>query len=66
MRTSVRDKRKNKHTGKDDWKMIVNPPYLGVAYYPEDWPDEEMDKDIAKMKEIVNRWLNMRFLRLIW
>lgn len=27
-------------------------PYLGVAYYPEDWPDEEMDKDIARMKEI--------------
>ncbi len=32
--------------------MIVKPPYLGVAYYPEDWPDEEMDKDIAKMKEV--------------
>ncbi len=32
--------------------MIVKPPYLGVAYYPEDWPDEEMDRDIAKMKEI--------------
>lgn len=28
------------------------PPYLGVAYYPEDWPDQEMDKDIAKMAEI--------------
>lgn len=27
-------------------------PYLGVAYYPEDWPDEEMDKDITRMKEI--------------
>ncbi len=27
------------------------PPYLGVAYYPEDWPEEEMDFDIAKMQE---------------
>ena len=28
-----------------------NAPYLGVAYYPEDWPDEEIDRDIARMKE---------------
>ena len=27
-------------------------PYLGVAYYPEDWPESELDKDIARMKEI--------------
>ncbi len=27
-------------------------PYLGVAYYPEDWPEEEVDRDIARMKEI--------------
>ncbi len=27
-------------------------PYLGVAYYPEDWPEEEIDRDIARMKEI--------------
>lgn len=27
-------------------------PYLGVAYYPEDWPEEEIDKDIKRMKEI--------------
>ncbi|MBR0464435.1 MAG: beta-galactosidase [Clostridia bacterium] len=27
-------------------------PYLGVAYYPEDWPDSEMDKDIARMKQV--------------
>lgn len=27
-------------------------PYLGVAYYPEDWPDEEIDRDIVRMKEI--------------
>ena len=32
--------------------LTIKPPYLGVAYYPEDWPDEEMDRDIAKMKEI--------------
>lgn len=27
-------------------------PYLGVAYYPEDWPEEEIDRDIIRMKEI--------------
>ena len=27
-------------------------PYLGVAYYPEDWPEEEIDKDIKRMKDI--------------
>ncbi len=26
-------------------------PMLGAAYYPEAWPDEEIPKDIAKMKE---------------
>lgn len=25
--------------------------YLGAAYYPEDWPDEQMDQDIAGMKQ---------------
>jgi len=28
------------------------PPYLGVAYYPEDWPESNIDQDILKMKEI--------------
>ena len=28
------------------------PPYLGVAYYPEDWPDEMMNEDISKMAEM--------------
>ena len=28
------------------------PPYLGVAYYPEDWPDHMMDEDIAKMADM--------------
>ncbi len=27
------------------------PPYLGVAYYPEDWDDSEQEYDISKMKE---------------
>lgn len=29
------------------WKA----PYLGAAYYPEDWPLEQIDQDIALMKE---------------
>ena len=29
----------------------MNTPFLGCAYYPEDWPAEEIPKDIAKMKE---------------
>ena len=28
----------------------IKPPYLGCAYYPEDWPVEEIEKDAAKMK----------------
>ncbi len=31
---------------KKEWK----PPYLGAAYYPEDWPLEQIDEDIAQMK----------------
>ncbi len=27
------------------------PPYLGVAYYPEDWDESEQEYDIAKMQE---------------
>ena len=27
-------------------------PYLGVAYYPEDWPESEIDFDIRRMKEL--------------
>ena len=30
----------------------IKPPYLGCAYYPEDWPVEEIEKDAAKMKAI--------------
>lgn len=26
------------------------PPYLGAAYYPEDWPLEQIDDDIKLMK----------------
>ena len=32
-------------------KAVYQPPYLGVAYYPEAWPVEETEYDIAKMKE---------------
>ena len=28
------------------------PPYLGVAYYPEDWDESEIDRDIEKMQRI--------------
>jgi len=28
-----------------------SPPYLGAAYYPEDWPLEQIDDDIALMKQ---------------
>ncbi|MCE5258661.1 MAG: beta-galactosidase, partial [Chloroflexi bacterium] len=27
------------------------PPYLGAAYYPEDWPLEQIDEDIALMRQ---------------
>ncbi|MBR3300368.1 MAG: beta-galactosidase, partial [Clostridia bacterium] len=30
----------------------IKPPYLGVAYYPEDWDSSEIDKDISKMLSI--------------
>ena len=30
---------------------FVKPPYLGVAYYPEDWDESFMQQDIAMMKE---------------
>ena len=34
--------------------MLSTPkaPYLGVAYYPEDWPEEEIERDIPKMREL--------------
>ncbi len=32
--------------------ISVKPPYLGTAYYPEDWDVSEIDKDIKKMVEI--------------
>lgn len=30
---------------------LFTPPYLGAAYYPEDWDESEIDGDILKMKE---------------
>ena len=29
----------------------IQPPYYGAAYYPEDWPLEQIDDDIALMKD---------------
>jgi beta-galactosidase GanA len=31
--------------------MNIKPPYLGAAYYPEDWPAQQVDEDIRLMKE---------------
>ena len=30
----------------------IKPPFLGVAYYPEDWDISEIDKDIEKMLSV--------------
>jgi beta-galactosidase len=30
---------------------LFNPPYLGSAYYPEDWPLEQIDEDVALMQK---------------
>ncbi|MBR4910120.1 MAG: beta-galactosidase [Clostridia bacterium] len=32
--------------------FTLKPPYLGAAYYPEDWDEREIDKDIEKMLAI--------------
>ena len=32
---------------------MPKPPYLGAAYYPEDWDDDQIDVDVAKMVEWV-------------
>lgn len=32
--------------------ILKKPPYLGVAYYPEDWNESEIDRDIEKMQRI--------------
>ena len=32
-------------------KHNVTPPYLGVAYYPEDWDASEISYDISMMKQ---------------
>ena len=34
---------------KEDNKIT---PFLGSAYYPEDWDDCEMEHDISKMQEV--------------
>lgn len=33
-------------------QLQPQPPYLGVAYYPEDWEEAEWDRDIQRMKEV--------------
>lgn len=30
--------------------MMFQPPFYGAAYYPEDWPLEQIDQDIALMR----------------
>ena len=32
--------------------ITIKPPFLGVAYYPEDWDVSEIDRDIEKMLSI--------------
>ena len=32
-------------------KKELKKPFIGAAYYPEDWPESKMDYDISKMKE---------------
>jgi beta-galactosidase GanA len=34
----------------DTGKPLPKPPYLGAAYYPEAWPQEQMDAEIALMR----------------
>ena len=36
---------------KESIAVRVRPPYLGVAYYPEDWPEAQIDYDISMMKK---------------
>ena len=31
-------------------------PFIGAAYYPEDWDETEIDYDISKMKEAGVTW----------
>ena len=33
------------------WSRKMNKLYLGAAYYPELWEEEEIEKDIARIKE---------------
>lgn len=40
------------HRRVDAMAVDVKTPYLGSAWYPEDWPEEEADNDIRRMKEI--------------
>jgi len=44
--------------------IAPKPPYLGAAYYPEDWPLEQIDYDIALMKEVGMN--TMRIAEFAW
>ncbi|MGN0878986.1 MAG: beta-galactosidase [Oligosphaeraceae bacterium] len=32
--------------------MIIHPPYLGSAYYPEDWSDDQLEYDASMMERV--------------
>ena len=31
---------------------MIKKPFIGTAYYPEDWRPEDVENDIRKMKEL--------------
>ena len=35
-----------------DYMITIMPPFLGVAYYPEDWDVSEIEKDIKMMLKV--------------
>lgn len=49
---SRKSAKRERGKGKKSVEWMAKPPYLGVAYYPEDWPEEQMDSDIRRMREI--------------
>ena len=32
-------------------RKTIKTPFLGCAYYPEDWPDDQLAYDVKMMKE---------------
>ncbi|MBQ6067186.1 MAG: beta-galactosidase [Clostridia bacterium] len=39
------------NSGKKADQAAVKTPFLGCAYYPEDWPDDRLARDVKMMKE---------------